>query len=128
MYDTQQHASAYFYDPVSTCSTVVDVPASECEVLLNLYNGLNGDYWNNTTSNNQPRGDPSTICTNRYGISCYNNHISQINLQWNNTNGTIPSLVNLTQLEYFALAGIYSISNLTSFETPASLRALLLMY
>ncbi len=32
--------------PLSFCSTVIDVPRSECEALVNFYNNANGDNWN----------------------------------------------------------------------------------
>jgi len=63
----------------------IDIPYSECIQLEKLYNDTNGSGWQNRT--NWLSG--TTICNNPpipngwYGISCTNNQVSYIGLQWN---------------------------------------------
>ena len=88
------HASAAFEDPVATCAWVTDVPESECQQLLNLYNSTNGDNW--SVVNKVNWWNTWTICTNRWGVSCTDGHVTYLDLGAGNLSGT----ATLSWLEY----------------------------
>jgi hypothetical protein len=46
----QQNSFATFDDPTSTCAGVTDVPESECQALLTLYNSTSGDNWTDNSN------------------------------------------------------------------------------
>lgn len=78
------------------------IPASERQVLLDLYNGTNGPGWTTKTNWN---GKPRTEC-GWFGVACdaAGNHVTQIRLNSNNLVGTLPASLNsLTALQIFLL-------------------------
>lgn len=77
------------------------IPASERAVLVNLYNSTQGDGWKNKTNWN---GAVGTECT-WYGVTCngMKTHVTDIYLRSNNLIGTLPSLTDLTYLQYFSV-------------------------
>ncbi|GAB4578464.1 MAG: hypothetical protein Fur0022_11990 [Anaerolineales bacterium] len=86
------------YSDTSTdfdCSTVVDVPTSECEALVSFYNSTFPiRMWNGSAN----WLITNTVC-NWYGITCTNGHVTEINLHSNNIEGFIPPEIgNLTEL------------------------------
>lgn len=102
-------------------STQAAVPATERQVLMDLYNGTNGAAW--TTHTNWTVGDP---CENAwYGIVCDdgNAHVTELWLQQNNLGGSIPDLGGLTSLTWFDVSynqlsgSIPSLCGLTSLAT-----------
>jgi len=90
----------------------LQIPESECDVLLDLYLATDGDNWYNSINNNNKwfQWDGSNICwSNWYGISgCERSmidgkyHIQSINLDNNNLSWTLAAsiytLPNLSQL------------------------------
>ncbi len=81
------------------CAAVTEIPQAECEALVALYDGTDGDNWYYNTGwkqNDQP-------CT-WYGVTCGGDHVSQIWLAGNNLVGSIPpELGDLSNLEYLSL-------------------------
>jgi Leucine-rich repeat (LRR) protein len=76
------------------CTTVTEIPSSECNALVALYNSTNGSGWGNKTGwlvSNTP-------CS-WFGITCSNGHVIEIFFNNNQLRGSIPSdLGNLTNL------------------------------
>lgn len=111
-------------DARNVCKTITDIPLSECNALVDLYNSTNGDNWTSNTGW-LAIGDstPETAC-DWYGLACNNWQVSSIWLQSNNLSGTLPENIwNLTGLTYLSLYtnNIYgtipeSIANLTNLE------------
>ena len=105
------------------CATTIQaaIPASERQVLLDLFNCNNGAGWTNNAGWN---GAAGTECWSWYGISCdgAQTHIISINLESNNLTGTLPSLGGLTGLESFYVShnqltgSIPSLSGLTALQ------------
>jgi hypothetical protein len=55
------------------CNTVTEIPVSECQSLLELYNSTNGAYWKNNTGWNQT----NTPCS-WFGVTCSVGHVTKI--------------------------------------------------
>ncbi|MEI6711104.1 MAG: hypothetical protein WCK88_02440 [bacterium] len=71
--------------PVSFCSTVTDVPETECEALMGIYENNGGVNW----SNNTGWGTSTTVCGGSWsGVTCSNNHIVSLDLSSQNVTGT----------------------------------------
>ena len=82
-----------------SCNGVAEIPISECQALVTLYNQTNGAGW--TTRNGWL--DSNTPCS-WYGIACTNQRISQLTLSNNQLNGTIPPEIGrLTELTHLTL-------------------------
>ncbi len=91
------------------CSTVTDIPQSECENLVSIYDSTNWSGWTNTGG----WLSSPTVCSGGWsGIVC-NNHVSIINLSNNNLSWTLPSLTWLSDLMNISLSNNYltSITN-----------------
>lgn len=75
------------------------IPAAERQVLLNMYTNTNGDAWSHHTNWN---GGPGTECT-WYGITCdgAGGHVTEVDLSFNNLDGSLPSLAGLANLSSF---------------------------
>ncbi|WP_353572728.1 hypothetical protein [Candidatus Albibeggiatoa sp. nov. BB20] len=78
-----------------SCSNVTEIPQSECEVLVNIYDDLGGDNWTNNVGWKQTNNP----CTSWYNLGCKNGHVTDIALESNNLSGVIPDLIALTELE-----------------------------
>ncbi|WP_281309719.1 leucine-rich repeat domain-containing protein [Flavobacterium flavigenum] len=84
-----------------TASTLaVDIPQTEKDALLALYNSTNGNSWTNKTG-----WDFSTPVTSGwYGITVTNGHVTAIILNNNNLVGTIPAAIGqLTEIQWLHL-------------------------
>ncbi|MGB0384773.1 MAG: hypothetical protein ACPGWR_08130 [Ardenticatenaceae bacterium] len=81
------------------CSTVSEIPETECNALVALYKGTNGANWANNDgwlSNNTP--------CNWTGVQCSEEHVSEIVLEQNQLTGAIPAeLGDLGQLTWLQL-------------------------
>lgn len=71
---------------------------SEKEALIALYKATNGDNWSNHTN----------WCTDKplsewFGLTVSNNHVTSINLPWNNLDGEIPD-------EFFSLSKLFHLN------------------
>jgi len=102
------------------CTKVTEIPVSECQSLLELYNNTDGENWKNKTGWNET----NTPCR-WFGITCSGGSVRKIELfddgskshEGNNLNGQIPNLIlpNLSSLNlsYNQLSGeIPNFSNL----------------
>ncbi|MCX6823258.1 MAG: leucine-rich repeat domain-containing protein [candidate division SR1 bacterium] len=84
------HGHANFIDPVASCAGVTEIPETECQALLTLYNTTNGDAW----TDNSNRGDILSICGSWTGVSCQNNQVISLDLHGDNLDGPIPSEIS----------------------------------
>ncbi|MDP4029149.1 MAG: hypothetical protein Q8P42_09315 [Gallionella sp.] len=97
-----------------------DIPASERQVLLDLYASANGTGW---TMNTGWGGAAGTECT-WFGVTCDAtlSHITEIQLRTNNLAGTLPSISGLAHIQVFRVLGnqltgsFPSVSGLTSLK------------
>ena len=86
--------------PAATnCASVTEIPQSECEALVALYNGANGPGWTNKSG---------WLVTNKpcswFGIECVVGHVTKINLNSDQLSGAIPpQLGNLANLQWLVL-------------------------
>jgi Leucine-rich repeat (LRR) protein/PKD repeat protein len=77
-----------------SCSSVTEIPQTECEALVALYNSTGGDSWT-TNTNWLVTNTPS----NWYGVSAEGGHVFVVSLNYNNLTGNLPpELGNLTTL------------------------------
>jgi len=85
--------------PVAACVGQSQIPTTECNYLVSLYNSTGGANWTTKTgwlANNTP-------CS-WFRITCANNHVTRISLGLNNLIGAIPAnLTDLTTLQYLDL-------------------------
>jgi len=79
---------------VLACSGVTEIPVSECESLITLYDSTNGDDWDDNTGWKQT----DTPCS-WYGITCTGSNVTEIDLRRNGLTGTLPDLTHLPQLD-----------------------------
>ncbi|MFN8487227.1 MAG: fibronectin type III domain-containing protein [Caldilineaceae bacterium] len=87
--------------PGFSCNNVTEIPATECQALVALFNSTNGLTWTNQTG----WGQTNTPCS-WFGLTCYQGHVFTIDLRGNHLNGPLPvELVNLTNLDTLILNG-----------------------
>jgi len=97
------------------CAAVTDIPSTECEALVALYNNTGGDSW----SNNSGWLETNAPCS-WYGVSCYGfGHVIDLNLSHNQLSGTIPP--ELGQLSNWALFSLDLSDNQLSGPIPPEL-------
>jgi|SRR5579862_4780009 len=84
-----------------------DIPSTERDVLVALYNSTGSAGWAVQTNWN---GAPGTECT-WYGVTCDSGsaHVIGIDLRNNNLVGTIPSLTGLTALQAFDVSSYFGL-------------------
>lgn len=97
------------------CVYSSDLPCQdEVDILIEFYSATGGENWTNNTG--WIDGVSNTDCNycNWYGISCdQNSKITDINLSYNNLNGTIPpSLASLDKLENLILSSNNLVGNI----------------
>jgi len=83
------------------CAGVTQLPSSECEALVALYESTNGPEWADNSG---------WLATNKpcswAGITCTDDHVSGLNLLYNQLTGPLPlALGNLAHLQEIALGG-----------------------
>jgi len=66
------------------CAAVTEIPSTECEVLVTLYNTTDGDNWKDNTGWNVT----NTPC-DWYGVECAG-HVFTLKLSSNQLSGSIP--------------------------------------
>jgi len=90
--------AAQIAQAATDCNLVTEIPTTECQSLLDLYNSTNGAGWTDKTGWN----DTDTPCS-WFGVICSSGHISTVNLPNNQLVGTLPNLnlPSLTQLQLY---------------------------
>ncbi len=94
------------------CNFVTEIPAVECQSLLDLYSNTNGPNWINKTDWNAT----NTPC-NWYGVSCGGGHVTSISLNFNQLNGAIPNF-NLPNLSLLDLSWNQLRGTIPNFNLP----------
>lgn len=82
-----------------------DIPTSERDALIALYNSTGGDSWTDNT-NWKDAGNFAAAGTEGtwFGVTVVDDHVVSVSLPFNNLTGTIPSNIeDLTDLEFLAL-------------------------
>jgi Leucine-rich repeat (LRR) protein len=78
------------------CKQVTQISPPECETLVALYKSTDGPNWNDSQTNNwNVTNEPCQWA----GITCENEHVTQINREYVNLVGTLPDLSALTFLQ-----------------------------
>ena len=84
----------------SSCLAVTEMPVSECEALVALYDSTDGINW----ADNSGWKQTDTPCS-WYGVSCEGGSVTGLNLTGNLLNGTLPTeLGNLISLGSLSLS------------------------
>jgi len=104
--------SAGFAQAATDCNQVTEIPVSECQSLLELYNSTNGVNWTNNTGWNQT----NTPCS-WFGMGCYGGHILTLYLGNNNLTGGLNNL-NLPSLQFLHLYSNQLNSRIPDFNFP----------
>ncbi len=105
----QQAAGPTVTMPLLDCASVAQVPALECQALVDLYTATDGTQWISQT-NWLTASSNATPC-DWYGVQCDNGHVTELVLASNQLSGTLPlTLGNLSgltrlRLEQNALIG-----------------------
>jgi Leucine-rich repeat (LRR) protein/PKD repeat protein len=76
------------------CDTVTEIPKTQCETLVALYDSTNGDDWSNKAGWLQN----DTPCR-WHGISCNQGSVTDMDLDNNNLTGSLPDLSALVNLQ-----------------------------
>ncbi len=86
------------------CSTVTDIPESECEALVALYEATDGDNWTHNT-NWLVTNTPCTWPSRWHGVTCLGStNVTRLSLGGNQLGGPIPPQIgNLSALEWLLL-------------------------
>jgi Leucine-rich repeat (LRR) protein len=94
------------------CNQVAEIPVSECQSLMDLYNSTNGANWTNKTGWNQT----TTPCS-WFGVSCSGAHVQKLYLISNQLSGSIPNF-NLPNLKELWLYGNQLSGSIPNFNLP----------
>jgi Leucine-rich repeat (LRR) protein len=85
------------------CADITEIPSTECETLIALYDSTGGANWENNTGWNVT----NTPC-NWYGVECSDGHVTGLKLAFNRLTGSIPAeLGNLSHLIILQLGSSY---------------------
>lgn len=99
----------------TSCANITQIPQSECEALVALYNSTNGNGWGDHTN-----WLASDTPGNWYGITLTAGHVSGIQLEFNQLTGTLPTQIgNLPNLR-----NLYLNQNQLSGNIPTTLGGL----
>ncbi|MEN8218678.1 MAG: leucine-rich repeat domain-containing protein [Pseudomonadota bacterium] len=83
------------------CAAVTEIPSTECEILIELYNNTGGTNWRHNAGWNV-----TDMPCSWYGVECSGGHISRLSLSSNQLTGSIPTeLGNLSNLKELWLYG-----------------------
>ena len=92
----------------TSCDSVTEIPQTECQALLVLYNSTDGTNWNH----NDGWLITNTPCS-WYGVKCEADHVTELNMLNNHLHGTIPSdLDKLTELRVLDFWGNHLVGNI----------------
>jgi len=101
------------------CSKVTQVPTTECDVLVALFNSTNGSGWSHKDGWNVD----NSICT-WTGITCAGGHVISLILINSNLSGSLPSFSGLTSLQILDLPTNNLSGSLPSFSGLTNLQRL----
>ncbi len=111
--------SAGFAQAATDCNQVTEIPVSECQSLLELYNSTNGANWIDKTGWNQT----NTPCS-WFGVGCkdpntqtFLGHVNSVTLPNNNLVGTLPNF-NLPNLQWLYLYNNKLKGSIPNFNLP----------
>ncbi len=107
--------------PVDRCKGISEIPETECQSLVELYETTDGDKWKNKKNwfkTKQP--------CQWFGVTCVNNHVVTIKLDKNQLNGNVPNLSGLTVLKILNLSRNNLTGGLPSFNALLELEVLAL--
>ncbi|OQY56073.1 MAG: hypothetical protein DRR08_08840 [Candidatus Parabeggiatoa sp. nov. 2] len=85
--------------PKTFCQRVTDIPSTQCQTLVALYNKTNGKDWKNI-----PRGTETSTPCQWWGIRCEGGNVVAVDLAENNLRGDFPDLTALTNLRTLDLS------------------------
>lgn len=88
---------------VCALPALADIPTSERNALIALYDSTQGDSWSNAINLWKTAGDfgtPGTEC-NWFGVVCESDRVVELHLSNNNLVGTLPALSGLPLLRRF---------------------------
>ncbi|NJO15415.1 MAG: choice-of-anchor D domain-containing protein [Thioploca sp.] len=86
----------------TNCETVGEITTVECEALINLYNGTDGEHWYDSPGNNwNVTNEPCSWV----GVTCVGGHVTEINRERQGLLGTLPHLGALSYLRVLDLSG-----------------------
>ena len=83
------------------CVEQTQIPLQECETLVTLYERTNGSNWSDSPDNNWLL---TTIPCSWSGITCSDGHVTAIQRQARNLQGSLPKLTDLPALQILLLA------------------------
>ena len=92
--------------PTFSCGDVSQIPATECNALVTLFNATSSNSWTNKSG----WLATTTPCT-WYGVTCSGGQVTQLRLQSNGLTGTLPvdlqdlTMLNWLELQYNSLSG-----------------------
>ncbi|WP_106794151.1 leucine-rich repeat domain-containing protein [Aquimarina sp. Aq78] len=94
-----------------------EVPETEKQALLDLYNATDGANWKNTIANNKPWDANTPVC-DWYGVTVSNGKVVTVRLSNNNLAGYIPSEIEgVSYLQNLTISGNENLSG----EIPVSI-------
>ncbi|KAA3662158.1 MAG: hypothetical protein DWQ04_14265 [Chloroflexi bacterium] len=103
------------------CATQIDIPQSECETLVALYNSTDGPNW---------RDNSDWLATNSpcqwSGVNCSGGRVDSLELDNRRLNGTLPDLAALTNIVTIDLSNNQLSGSLPELSTLIKLAYLLL--
>jgi len=100
------------------CATQTDIPESECRTLLALFNSTTGAGWYDLFANHW--GITETPCT-WVGITCVDDHVTEINRANQGLEGSLPDLSDLTYLKVLDVSDNVLIGTIDYQQLPQSL-------
>ena len=109
------------FNAYAVCNTVTEIPVAECEALENFYNNLGGPSWADSPANQWTLTD--TPCS-WAGVRCELGHVKEIERIGQQLSGTLPSLIELTQLKSFDVTNNNIQGTFDSSLFPSSIKLL----
>ena len=95
------------------CSAVTQIPQSECQALVDLYDATDGDNWTDNTNWKQ-----TTTPCDWAGVTCFVHHVTELYLGSNNLNGTLTNLSGLTYVQKVTLVDNHLSGGIPDFQLP----------
>jgi len=108
-----------FAQAATDCNQVTEIPVSECQSLLELYNSTGGDNWTNSTGWNQT----NTPCS-WFGVVCSGGYVERLYLYSNQLTGSIPNFSNLPNLKELYLYSNQLTGSIPNFSNLPNLKEL----